>query len=99
MNGSGSGRVAPSIETCPSCIASRSADWVPGEERLAGPGHVLEQDVAADKQRGDDQPKSLVAPDDRLPDLGPQVVPESAAGRESLGRDRVRADRQGVRRG
>jgi len=33
-NGVGSRWVVPSIETCPSLIASSSADWVRGEARL-----------------------------------------------------------------
>jgi hypothetical protein len=34
MNGDGNDRVSPSIVTRPSCIASRSADWVFGVARL-----------------------------------------------------------------
>ena len=33
-NGLGSAKVSPSTVTCPSCIASSSADWVLGGVRL-----------------------------------------------------------------
>ena len=51
-----------------------------GEERLAGPGHVLDEDVAVGEQRDEHVAERIVDADDGLADLAAEVVPEPATG-------------------
>ena len=67
----------------------------PGEHRLRGPGHVLEQDVPVAEQRAHDEPDLVALPaDDELDVVEQPVAHRSEAGcrLRGLGRDtRIRA--------
>jgi hypothetical protein len=51
-----------------------------GEEGLAGPGDVLDEDVTVGEQGGDDQAEGRIGTDDRPPDGAPEVIPEATSG-------------------
>ena len=67
-----------------------------GEERLAGAGDVLEQDVAVREQRDGDQPQRLVRADHRPCDRAAQVVPQPAAGAGHVDTGRAAAGAGGL---